>query len=527
MTLHHLRVANLGVIGDASIELVPGFNVVTGETGAGKTLLLGGLRLLVGEKADSGAVGPVGDEARAEGLFVDGEEEIAVTRIVPSEGRSRAHSNGVLVSANVLAEQGAGLVEIVGQHDQIGLKRPAEVLGLIDGGKSMNTVRDEYGTAWHSYQTALADQALLGGDEMSLRRELDLLVFQANEILGAGVEPGEDHALEMEASRLRNVEELESQLAEAVNLLEQMTEQGGEVVARLRKASDFDPSVEAGEGLMDTLTALSRSTRNYVEGLERDPERLEYIESRLTTLGDLKRKYGQTVEEIIRFGEEVTARSEEIEGLLVRSSAIGDEVEAAKGVVMASAAKLTAARARAARALAEAARSHLCDLGMEDPLLEIRLERIEPGGNGADRAEIWFASDSRLSPAPLSLGASGGELSRLILAIRLAAQSGETGTLVFDEVDAGVGGVTALAMGRKLADLAREHQVLCVTHLPQVAAFADAHFLVEREGPTATARKLEGEVRVREISRMLAGLPESVAGNQAALELLEIAQKPR
>lgn len=530
MTFHHLRVVNFGVIREAAIDLQPGLNVVTGETGAGKTLLLGGVRLLMGEKADASAVGPAGEEARAEGLLSGDDGDLAVTRLVPRKGRSRAYFGGVLVAADALVESVGGMVEVVGQHDQIALKRPGQVLAIVDaaGGDQLNAVAADYAAAWRDLKTALTDHDALGGDEMALRRELDLTAFQAGEIKRAGLRPGEDSDLETDASRLRNVEEITAHLAEVVSLLGSMSDDAGEVVARLRKASDLDPSIQAmagdAEAFAEALVDVARSARQHVEDINSDPEALDAVENRLTAIGDLKRKYGHAIEEILRFGVEAQSRSEEIEGLLARAAAIGDEVAAARQRVESTALRLSGERQRAARILEEGALAHLADLGMESPRLEIRIERIEPGPNGADRAGIWFASDSRIEPGPLGSGASGGELSRLVLAIRLSVPTAAGTTLVFDEVDAGVGGVTALAMGRKLARLAKDQQVLCVTHLPQVAAFADAHFVVSRVGANATARVLTEDERPRELSRMLAGLPESAAGHEAAAELLALAR---
>ncbi len=529
MTLHHLRVVNLGVVNDSSLELVPGLNVISGETGAGKTLILGGLRLLLGEKADSAAVGPVGSEALIEGLFVSDDVELAVTRIVPRDGRSRAYIDGVLGSVDALTERVGSLVDVVGQHDQHSLKRPGHVQRLVDnaGGESLARALDEYRKAWEEYQTALKDQAALGGDEMSLRRELDLTGFQAGEIEAAGLEPDEDRTLEAEAVLLRNVGELKLLLGEALDILDRMGDDGGEVVARVRKAGAIDPSIATADDLVEQLSELSRSTRHHLDRVDDDPERLGYVESRLTTIGDLKRKYGQTVEEILEFGAQARARADEIERLLSRAGEIGAEIETTRHAVIKAAGSLTEERKTAADRLAATALAHLHDLGMDGPIMAVRVEPIEPGPNGADRIAIWFASDSRLEPVPLGSGASGGELSRLILALRLAGRGRDIDTLVFDEVDAGVGGVTALAMGEKLAGLARDHQVVCVTHLPQVAAFADAHFVVERDGTSATARRLREEARVRELSRMLAGLPDSEAGQVAASELLDLAARTR
>jgi DNA repair protein RecN (Recombination protein N) len=528
-SLAHLHVVNLGVIEDSSIDLSPGLNVITGETGAGKTLLLGGLRLLLGEKADQGLVGGHGGEARAEGLFVDADTEIAVARTVPREGRSRAYADGLLVSADALADLVGPLVEIIGQHDQLALRRPSSVLEMIDaaGHPGLGEVVDRYRAAWEVMRRSQRDKETLGGDEMTLRRELDLVAFQGSEIEREALIDGEDQRLEVEASRLRNLEEITTHLSETIGLLERIGDDGGEVVARMRKVADLDPMAkgmaEQAELLVESVHEVSRAVHGAVGALEADPGRLEEVEHRLTTLGDLKRKYGRTLEDVVEFGKTARARAVQIEHLLGRADGIESEIARAGSVLAAAAAELTAGREASARRLVERASSYLADLGMDDPSLDIRIAAVEPGPGGADRAELWFASDRRVTPAPVGVGASGGELSRLVLAMRLAVGTDSRATLIFDEVDTGIGGATALAMGRKLADLARTAQVVCVTHLPQVAAFANTHFVVTRDGSSATTRAVSGDDRLKEIARMLAGLPESLAGHQAAAELLELA----
>ena len=530
-TLAHLHVVNLGVIEDSAIDLSPGLNVITGETGAGKTLLLGGLRLLLGEKTDSGLVGAHGEETRAEGLFVDGEAEVAIVRAVPRQGRSKAYADGVLVSAGGLTDTVGPRVEIIGQHDQLTLRRPASVLALVDGaGEDMITAPlRHYRLAWEEMQRAAREMATLGGDEMTLRRELDLVSFQAEEIEQVGLGEGDDHALETEASRLRNLEEITGHLSETARLLDRIAEDGGEVVARMRKVADLDPSSQglAGQAelMVESAHDLSMEVSSTGESMASDQGRLDEIERRLTVIGDLKRKYGRTIEEVTAFGREARARAAEIERLLERADDIESEISRARSALTTAAEELTTVRQQAARLLVERAMRHLGDLGMDTPALEARIAPVDPGPGGADRAELWFASDHRLEMTAVGVGASGGELSRLVLAIRLAARTESRPTLVFDEVDTGIGGATALAMGRKLSELAENAQVVCVTHLPQVAAFADTHFVVTRDGGTASTRMVTGDDRLREIARMLAGLPESVAGHQAAAELLSVASK--
>jgi len=512
--LQHLRVRNLGVLEEATI----------GETGAGKTLLLGGLRLILGEKPDPAAVGPIDDKAQADGLFRDSDEELGVTRVVPREGNSRAHLEGLTVSADTLADRVGALVEIVGQHDQLSLRRPSHVLFLVDSALDAagQKISEAYATAWDDLKTAEDRLELLGGDEMALRRELDLVRFQTSEIEKADLEPDEDEQLEAKALRLRNVEEIGEHLAETLRAIDRMSEDGGEAVSRIRKVRDLDPSLASLTEEVDAAAAdiaeLGRAVRRAADDLDSDPSLLVHVEERLTAIGELKRKYGRTLGEVIDFGTQAKERADQLHTLLSTAGEVEEALSRARGVLIAASAHLTDARLDTTSKLAREALSHLGDMGLGEARIEFRIESGEPGPHGSDRIELW---DARMEPGPVHKVASGGELSRLVLAVRLATQRSGTTTLVFDEVDAGVGGATALALGQKLADLARESQVLCVTHLPQIAAYADVHYVVEREQGTARVRTVAGDARLREISRMLAGLPESAAGHQAAAELLD------
>lgn len=526
--LDHLRVANLGILEDAAIDPSPGFTVITGETGAGKTLLLGGLRLILGGKPDSTSVGPHDDRAQVDGLFVDGDEELGASRVVPREGRSRAHLEGTIVSAATLEERVGSMVEIVGQHDQLSLTRPSHLLELIDGALDEEGAgaRDDYVAAWTTLRQAIERQEQLGGDQIALARELDLTRYQASEIAGAGLEAGLDERLEGDVSRLRNVEEIREHLAETLRISETMAEMAGELVSRLRKASGLDRELAGlaseADGLAASITELGREARASAEGLDVDPSLLEELEQRLTGIGELKRKYGRTLDDVIAFGEEAAERADELEALIDDADRIDALIARARGEVREKAETLRAARRSVAESVGEEMVAHLADLGLGSAQVTIDVIEVEPGPSGGDRVRMRFASDARLEPGDIASVASGGELSRLVLALRLATRSTATSTLVFDEVDTGIGGKTALAMGSKLAELAATSQVLCVTHLPQVAAHADTHYVVDRpETGPATVRLIDGEDRVEEITRMLAGLPESEAGRTAAAELLE------
>lgn len=536
--LEHLRARNLGLIEDAELNPGRGLTVVTGETGAGKTLLLGALRLLMGDAADSSVVGPFADAAQSDGLFLlepvadaGDESEIAVSRVVPKNGRSRAYRDGVIVSADALSTELGDQVEIVGQHDQLRLRRASYVLSLVDSNLSSDgrELLEAYRKSWADLNVLLEEKATMGSSSHELARELDLLKHQTSEISRAALEPGEDESLERDSLRLRNASEIRDHLGTAADIVDQLGELSGELVSHLRKVGALDTGAadlaQQAETLSISISELSRDLSSNADDLVDDPEVLASIDDRLNLMGDLKRKYGKTVEEIIEFGREAANRLEKAEQLLSRSEVIDREIDQATSRATQAAASLTEARRSSANAIAKAARSHLTEVGLESSTLEIDIEPVELNSTGADRAKILFSSHDQLEAGPISKVASGGELSRLILAVSLATGSAHHATLVFDEVDTGVGGTTALSMGRKLAELSASKQVLCVTHLPQVAAFADTHYVVARDADRAQIRLVEGADRLEELSRMIAGLPESDRGQQAAKELLELSGK--
>ena len=530
--LEELRVRNAGVIADAAIEPSAGFVVVTGETGAGKTLLLGALRLLLGEPARRDHVGPAGGELEVEGRFrVDGAEHVARRRVT-AEGRSRAYLDGDMVPARSLAEIVGPVVELVAQHDALRLSRSEGIRVLIDGALDAEGLglHEDYRAAHGDYRALCDRQQLIGGDRRALERELDVVRFQADEIAEAGFAVGDDVELRRTAERLRNAEAIAEHLAiiqEAV-----AGDRGADaafgtaLVAASRLAAldgafaPLEAQLREASLLVDELGGdVARATADF----ERDPARLDDVERRLARLGELQRKYGETLEDVLRFAEAATVRAEELTALIEDSASIDAALEKAAARLEDTAARLSAARNAAAIRLANAAIDHLRDLGFADPYLTIIVERTAPGPLGADRFEIRFASDTSLQPGPIKRIASGGELSRLVLALRLAAGVADAPVVAFDEIDAGIGGATALAMGRKLRDLSVGRQVLVVTHLPQVAAFARRHFVVRRQGPTATVVQLGEDDRLEELSRMLAGLSQSEKGREHAAELLEMA----
>ena len=526
---------NLGLLADARIEPGPGLVAVTGETGAGKTLLLGALRLLIGGSARSDRIGPAGDEAVIEGRFtLDGIETTAARRV--SSGRSRAYLDGVMAPNSALQERLGRSVEIVAQHEHTALAQETVVRRLVDGALDAEgtEIRGSYRTAWTSLQALRHDRDALGGDPRALARDLDLARHEAAEIAAARLEPGEEEALRSDLRRLRHAGEIQELLGRAHTLLAE--EDAGIDVIRtavhsVTEAADLDgalqPLAARLRAIATELDEAADEVRTGAEGRDHDPGALQAAEERMAAILSLQRRYGDSVAEVVAYGARAAERAERLEHLMRRVETIGAEIHGAERAVAAAAEGLHAARLRAAKELAGRTAGHLRDLGFGDPVLDISIESTPPRASGGDRITLRFASDAALTPAPVSRIASGGELSRLVLATRLAAGAGEMPIIAFDEIDAGIGGTTALAMGEKLATLAADRQVLVVTHLPQVAAFADTHIVVERSGTAAAVRTVHGPQRVEELTRMLGGLAASERGQDHAEELIELAAARR
>src|SRR6266511_2527134 len=491
--LTELHVADLGIVSDLTLVVGPGLTAITGETGTGKTLLVEALELLVGGRADTTLVRDGASEARVEGRFVDQDTstEIVLARVVPLDGRSRAYVDGRLAAVGELAEVGARLVDLHGQHAHQSLLAQAMQRGALDrfvGPPAIDSLV-EHRAGRAEIRHLDAELAALGGDDRSRARELDLLRFQIGEIEAAGLDDaGEDVALEAEEALLSDA---------------------------LAHREALAASYRAVEGpALDTV--------------EDDPQRLEQLRARRQLLRELTRKYGETLADVRAYAAEARQRLAELESYETRAAELQDEREAARTRAADAAATLSRARLAGAGALAEAVTPHLQELAMPAAAFQVVVEPAEPSDDGADRVTFLLSANPGEPPRPLSKVASGGELSRAMLAARVVLSEAPP-TLVFDEVDAGIGGEAGAAVGRLLADLADTHQVLVVTHLAQVAAFADAQVVVEKQeeaGRTVTiAQTVTGEDRVNELSRMLAGVGESEHARSHAAELLERATR--
>ena len=532
--LAELRVTNLGVIEDARVVLGPGLTALTGETGAGKTLLVDAIVLLLGGPADAQLVRPGATEAVVEGRFVlgDGEETI-LTRVVPASGRSRAYLDGRMVAAAQLADVGARLVDVHGQNTHQSLLSPAAQRAALDRAGGLSD--EEVVEGRRRVREIRAAQEALGGDARTRARELDLLRYQLRELEAAGLsDPDEDDALVEEEERLADASGLRAVARLAWDGLagdDGIIDRLGTVVGALAGRPAVGGLQERLRALEAELSDVASEARAFAEGIEDDPARLAAVGARRQTLTDLRRKYGETLALVMAFREEVRARVEEIESHDSRAAALDRDAKEAAAGLAAAEERLWAARRDAAPRLGSMVEANLQELAMPRARFEVDVED-RPGSDSV----TWLLGANPGEPVlPLTKVASGGELARTMLAARLAAGPAGTdldpATLIFDEVDAGIGGEAAAAVGRSLAALAPAHQVLVVTHLPQVAAFADHQLVVTKQevgGRTvAGVLGVDGSERVIELSRMLSGRPDSETARRHAEELLAQAGNDR
>ncbi|MBW3669040.1 MAG: DNA repair protein RecN [Actinobacteria bacterium] len=554
--LTELRVRDLGVIADVHLLFGEGMTALTGETGAGKTLLVEAIELLLGGRADPVLVRPGADEAWVEGRFVLGDDEVVLARAVPAGGRSRAYVDGRLAPVAALGERGAELVDLHGQHAHQTLLSAVAQRAALDAFGDVDL--RPLDSARARVRAVDAQLATLGGDERARAREIDLLRFQVEEIDAARIEsPDEDDRLRVDEERLADAtaHREAAQTAHAA-----LVDDGGasDTIGAALAAVAGRPPLQELEARLRSLAAeadeAAADLRGAAEQLEDDPERLAAVRTRREQLHQLQRKYGDTLADVLAFADEARARLEELESHDRRAAELDRERVAAVAAVVEAESAVGAARRKAAPALAAAVEAHLRELAMPKARFDVVVGEADPG----DAVTFLLGANAGEAALPLAKVASGGELARTMLACRLAlreAAAGGASTAVFDEVDAGIGGAAALAVGRSLAALATPPpvlvrrsgatapdlrtrttgggglQVLVVTHLPQVAAFADHHVVVEkaeRDGRTvADARALDGPERVAELSRMLSGMPESDTAREHAAELLAGAARER
>lgn len=550
--LHELRVEDLGIIPELNLVLAGGLTAITGETGAGKTLIVEALQLLLGERADPGLVRAGAAEARIEGRFVVGDEEHVLARVVPADGRSRAYVDGRLATASELSELGARLVDLHGQHDHQSLLAPAQQRHLLDSfaGPDAAAARTRLRAA--RAETARVDAALaaLGGDERTRAREIDLVRYQLDEIAFAGVrDEREDDELRAQEALLADAETHREALGLAHEQLTGVAGDAiGEAVGALTGRAPFAHLEVRARSLQAECTDLAHELRVAHDATFSDPAALDATRARRAQLRELRRKYGETLADVLAFERDARARLAELEGHAARVAELEAARKEARRAAREAAADLGTVRREAAPRLAAAVTGHLGDLALVEARFDVVVEPLAAdaldldddegdhagtgagpkgprlGDDGGDRVTFVLAPNRGEAARPLARAASGGELSRAMLAIRLVLSEAPP-TLVFDEVDAGIGGEAGVAIGRALRQLGEHHQVLCVTHLAQVAAAAHTQVHVskrEARGRTqAEVTQLRDDARESELARMLGGDAGSVSARTHARELID------
>ena len=563
--LHELRVENLLLIERAELRLGPGLNALTGETGAGKTVLAHALDLLLGGKPRPGIVRPGAAEAYVEGVFALPEElraelgdrlapdadEVVLARRVSAEGRTRAYLGGRSATAADLRDVGGALLSFYGQHEHRKLTLASAQLEILDGFCGPEQAERRAACAAAHAEARAAEAALeeLRGRAGARDRELDLLVWELEEIERAEPSEAEEAGLAAERERLRHLEGLRGAVAGGLAALEGGDDgdygvsssgaAGGAATASLAAAAASLSALQGVDPALDTLAEraqalaveaddLAGELRRYGEGIDATPGRLDEVEERLALFDRLKRKHGGTIAAVLAHAEDCARRRAELEGA---EEALEDglqRLEAARAELAERAAAVHDARAAAGPELADAVRERLAELAMEGASFAVELSpREAPGPSGADEVEFLIAPNPGVPAGPLRETASGGELSRVMLALMSVAAEAGPATLVFDEVDAGIGGQTARAVGEQLRALAEGRQVVCITHLPQIASLADRHFTIVKDASGETARTTVTELDrgsvVGELVRMLGADEADVAARRHAKELLRAA----
>ena len=529
-------------------QIAPGFVAVTGETGAGKSIIIGALQLLLGERADKSLIRTGADLCAVEAAFSGNdlqklnprlieagiepcEGDLIIKRTLSGIGTNRQFINGSPTTLSILKNLGDELVDLHGPHDHQSLFSSDKQLGLLDSFARAEEQVAEYRKHYRQLQTLLAEHAALNTVETAREQELDLLRHQINEISSANLVAGEEEEIESRyklASNSKRLIELASTIANKLSEADgSVLSQLAETQRLLRELEKIDDSISrfssAHAAAVIELSEIARSLSQYAEKLDLDPAQLSALEQRVSLFETLKRKYGGSIPEVIAFGERAAERMRKIEGRDAELERLAGEIETTRANLNRDGEALRKLRTKAAPKLSETIRRNLRDLGFRQSEFEAKLFALdEPRPNGFDSVELLFSPNPGEPLKPLRTIASSGEISRLMLAIKSALAAHDAiPLLVFDEIDTNVGGEIAHAVGAKMQNLGRDHQVICITHLPQVAATASSHFVVTKEvvqGRTfSNVREVSGKTRNEEIARMLGGKSESALKLAATL----------
>jgi DNA repair protein RecN (Recombination protein N) len=545
--LKELNIKNFAIIDQLRVEFAPGLNVFTGETGAGKSIVVDALNLALGERASADLIRTGCQEAVVEAAFelshagmkeivsllseqgieANSGEDLIVRRVLSSSGKNKVYINGSLANLTTLSALGVNLADIHGQHEHQSLLSPDRQMDMLDSFGGLDILREDFASAYRRLQEVRKELAELETGERDRAQREDMLRFQKNEIEAAMPKPGEDVELAGEQNVLANSEKLAGLAAMVDETLYAADES---VLANLKKAinglkeiAEIDSRLSDAAQLCESGRAqveeAAREISSYRESIEFDPKRLEQIGDRLDVIQKLKKKYGSTIEEILEFGAKAAAELDRMERSTEEIERLKSEIQAIKFGLTDKAAELTTKRGAAAKDLEKKVETELGHLGMKRTIFSVKITQ-EPGGDtleghklgprGADRVEFLISPNPGEEPKPLARTASGGELSRIMLALKtILVEGDEIPTLVFDEVDAGIGGAVAEEVGKKLKRIATKHQVFCITHLPQIASMATSHYgvakSVRKDRTSTEVRLLDEKERVDEISRMLGG----------------------
>ena len=555
--LNLLRIKNLALVEELEWQMNPGFIAVTGETGAGKSIIIGALQLLLGERADKSLIRTGADLCTVDAVFTGNdlqklnlqlveagvepcENDLIIKRSFSATGGTRQFINGSPTTLSILKNLGDDLVDLHGPHDHQSLLSPEKQLSLLDSFARAKERLDEYRKQYRQLQTLLTEHAALNTAETAREQELDLLRHQTNEIRSANLVAEEEQEIEQRyklASSSKRLIELASAVANKLSEADDsVLSQLAETQRLLRELEKIDSSIaqfsSSHAATVVELSEIARALSTYAEKLDLDPEQLAALEQRVSLFETLKRKYGGSIADVIAFGERAAERMRKIEGRDAELERLAKEIENVRAQMNRAGEALRKLRVKAAPKLSDTIRRNLRDLGFRQSEFEAKLTALdEPRSNGFDSVELLFSPNPGEPLKPLRAIASSGEISRLMLAIKSAIAAHDAiPLLVFDEIDTNVGGEIAHAVGAKIQTLGRDHQVICITHLPQVAATASSHFVVTKEvvhGHTfSDLHEVSGKARREEIARMLGGRSES-AVQLAATLLKGRAEPPR
>jgi DNA repair protein RecN (Recombination protein N) len=560
-----LRIKNFILIDELELELAPGFNVLTGETGAGKSIVVGALSLVLGGRASAEQVRPGADEASIEALFdvrgsdrlmaqldaagVAGGGELAIRRVVQANGRSRAYLNGRLCTAGELSALAPELADVASQHESVALTDPSTHLGYLDRFARLVDQRAELSALVTGLEEVVGKINAARDAERGRGEREAFVTFQLQAIEQLSPKRGEMEELQVERNRLRHGGRLLEASRHVYARLDQgedaLCDELARLASDLRKAAALDPALEAPAQALDdcwaSLSDVARDIGRYAERTESDPGRLAEVEERLYRLEGLLRQHGPTLDDVLATRERLAGELAAFASVESRVAELERERASMLHVAGERARKLSAKRRKAAEKLGASISSELVEMGMGGARVvvdvaplggdrsELAIDGARLGHDGIDRVEFLISPNKGIDPRPLRKIASGGELSRALLALkRSLAECGPAGLYVFDEVDTGVGGAVADRIGRAMADVARHHQVLCITHLAPIAAFGDAHFVVTKNDDGGITRsevtRVDQRERVAEVARMLAGAKVTSAALKAATELIRAAR---